>query len=372
MMGKDGVAEISKLLSGLIEIDTSIGKNNETEACTYLSEYLHMRGVKTELFEPERGRGSVIACIPGKTKSTIVLCAHIDTAKALDSGWRYSAWSGKETDDFVFGRGALDCKGLVAVFAKIMCDIQNAKTMPKKSLVFVASADEECGGALGVAWLLHNTSYFNDVKLVISEGGGFPLWHGNKLYYTLQTGERSVKKFRTQGIARQTMQDYKDIMHEGIKAGYYNDATRSYFMANDVPQEKRSIPKSAFTDIITEKAKGATTLSILPFMENFTQYEGEVIESIDAGNTVLPSKLVNAVRKSVKTVYPNADILPVVSPGYSDNRYFRTKGIPTMGFFPLHEKNHISGMHGENEYISKKSIAVAYTMLSSLITDLIE
>ena len=64
-------------------------------------------------------------------------------------------------------------------------------------------------------------------------------------------------------------------------------------------------------------------------------------------------------------------LLPIITPGYSDNRFFRQRGIATIGFFPLDIKNNISGIHGNNEYISFKSLILSYNILLQTLKTLL-
>ena len=60
-------------------------------------------------------------------------------------------------------------------------------------------------------------------------------------------------------------------------------------------------------------------------------------------------------------------LLPFVTPGYSDNRFFRNKGILTLGFFPLDAKNSIAGIHGPGEYINRNSLRLALDILPKAV-----
>ena len=71
-----------------------------------------------------------------------------------------------------------------------------------------------------------------------------------------------------------------------------------------------------------------------------------------------------AFEAALRRELPNARLMPCITPGYSDNRWFRKAGIPTAGFFPLDIRNSLAGIHGANEYISEASLALAYRTVS--------
>ena len=73
------------------------------------------------------------------------------------------------------------------------------------------------------------------------------------------------------------------------------------------------------------------------------------------------------IESELKSINQNYKLLPIITPGYSDNRFFRYRKIPTLGFFPLDTRNNISGIHGNNEYISFKSLKLSYDILSKVV-----
>ena len=82
----------------------------------------------------------------GGVTSSLLYTAHTDVVPAGE-GWSFAPFSGEIKDGFIHGRGALDCKGLVAAEACAVIHLAlNVKL--KGKLIFVASADEESGGAL--------------------------------------------------------------------------------------------------------------------------------------------------------------------------------------------------------------------------------
>ena len=62
--------------------------------------------------------------------------------------------------------------------------------------------------------------------------------------------------------------------------------------------------------------------------------------------------------------------MPCITPGYSDNREFRKAGVPVIGFFPLDIRNSLRGIHGVNEYITEASLALAYRVMTGILSRL--
>ena len=80
-------------------------------------------------------------------------------------------FSGDIADGFVWGRGALDMKGMgiMELMAFIAAARQGLEL--KRDVVFLAVADEEAGGYSGARMLLENHPEELEADLVINEGG---------------------------------------------------------------------------------------------------------------------------------------------------------------------------------------------------------
>ena len=194
--------EVTELLSELIKIDTTNPPGNETAAAKFLAEYLEKEGLKCEIVESAPGRGSLITRIKGEGKGpSLLLLSHLDVVPALAKEWSVPPFSGIVKDNFVWGRGSLDCKSLVAMEAMIMKLLKREKFKPKGDIIFAATADEEKGGNYGVGWLVKNCPEKIKADFVINEGGGFSIPINGKHIFTVQTAEKGVMwlKIRAKG-----------------------------------------------------------------------------------------------------------------------------------------------------------------------------
>lgn len=325
-------------LSELINTNTTVGSNQEEAAARLLARRFSLLPFERQIYLPAPGRGSFLARWQGEHHDTVLLLTHLDTAPYdCQSGtWRFPSDRVSVHPAFVGGRGALDCKGLIAVWYEVLCRLVERGQRPYRTILFAALADEEQGGALGAEWLLEQTDVFSDVSLVIGEGGGFPLQRGGRLYYTLQTEEGNACELPT------TL-DQTDLLARALNAGLYNNETITYLNA-PVGEEKRQILRDTF-------------FSALP----------PVLERYPGGKRCGAAKWIQTVQQSLRQTVPEATVLPVITPGFSDNRFFRARGIDTIGFFPLHPDNPIGGIHGKDECITRKSFALAADCLERLL-----
>src|SRR6059058_548420 len=138
--------EATKLLQGLIRIDTTNPPGNETRAAELLRDYLEDSGVSCELYARIPERANLVARIPGRGGGPrLLFLSHTDTVVADPSEWQVDPWSGELRDGEVWGRGALDMKGEVAASAVTLASLRREGFEPAGDLIFVAAADEEIG-----------------------------------------------------------------------------------------------------------------------------------------------------------------------------------------------------------------------------------
>jgi acetylornithine deacetylase/succinyl-diaminopimelate desuccinylase-like protein len=180
--GTDPAAEVVALASDLIAIDTTnLGDpdvpGTERAAAEYVAAKLAEVGYELTYVESgARGRGNVIARLPGAdpSRGALLVHGHLDVVPADASEWTIHPFSGEVSDGYVWGRGAVDMKGMVAMTLAVARRFRREGVVPPRDLVFAFLADEEAGGILGARWLVeHRPDLFEGVTEAISEVGGF-------------------------------------------------------------------------------------------------------------------------------------------------------------------------------------------------------
>jgi acetylornithine deacetylase/succinyl-diaminopimelate desuccinylase-like protein len=185
--------EVTQLLRELIRIDTTNPPGNETQAATYLAQYLANEGFKTEIIESAPGRGSVITRLKGTgEKPSLLLLSHLDVVAANPNEWTVDPFAGIIKDDYVYGRGAIDMKSMTASEVLVMELLKKNNVKLKGDVVLAATADEEKGGEEGAGYLLQHHREKILCPYVINEGGGLavPTKKGN--VFTVQTAEKGI------------------------------------------------------------------------------------------------------------------------------------------------------------------------------------
>jgi acetylornithine deacetylase/succinyl-diaminopimelate desuccinylase-like protein len=194
---KEVEEEVTHLLSDLIRINTTNPPGNETEAAKYLARHLGSEGFKCELYESAPDRGSVITRIKGTgEKPSLLLLSHLDVVAANAEEWSVDPFGGMVKDGFVWGRGALDMKGMTAIEVMTMKLLKRNNVKLKGDVILAATADEEKGGLAGADYLLRNYPEKVFADYVLNEGGGLAVPTQNKNVYTVQTAEKGILWFK--------------------------------------------------------------------------------------------------------------------------------------------------------------------------------
>ena len=181
-----------KLLSDLIRVDTSNPPGNETELAKFVCDWLKKFNFSCEIVGPNPERNSAVMVWHGKESDNgIILMSHLDVVPAVGRDWTYPPFSGQIADGYIWGRGAIDAKGVLAAQMLAVAMLKKDGFEPRHKIVLIATADEEAGGNLGIKWLVENRQdLFEGASLAINEGGGISISLPRANLYFLQTAEK--------------------------------------------------------------------------------------------------------------------------------------------------------------------------------------
>ena len=189
--------ETSELLSRLIQIDTSNPPGDETRVAEFMAAWFAERGLHGEIVGelPERS-SFVLRLEGGRPGPSLLLLAHEDVVPANAADWQVPPFSGLIKDGYVWGRGAVDIKNLVAAHAVATARVAASGAGFAGTLVYACTADEEEGSVGGARWLVEHRPDLMRTDYVINEGGGHFLERGGRRVYFLESGEKGTAQFR--------------------------------------------------------------------------------------------------------------------------------------------------------------------------------
>jgi len=220
-------------LADLIRINTSNPPGNEQAAAKYVAAVLQREGLTPEVLEVAPGRSAVVA----RLKSTaianpsraLLLVAHMDTVPVDKSRWTVDPFGAVIKDGYLYGRGAIDDKGMVAANMAVFISLKRSMARLNRDVIFLATADEEQGGDASARILI--SKYWDKFAagFAINEGGNVFVKNGKVQYIGVQASEKvavnvAVIARGTSGHASQPTKD-NSVVHLAAavaKIGTYN------------------------------------------------------------------------------------------------------------------------------------------------------
>jgi acetylornithine deacetylase/succinyl-diaminopimelate desuccinylase-like protein len=185
--------EATQLLSQLIQIDTTNPPGNETKAAIFLAENLQAEGFNCEIIESAPNRGSIITRLKGTSEQPrLLLLSHLDVVAANPSEWSIDPFGGAIKDGYVWGRGALDMKGMTAIEVVALKMLKRNGIKLKGDVILAATADEEMGGLGGAEYLLQTCPDKVFAEYVLNEGGGSSIPLKSRSVYGVNTAEKGL------------------------------------------------------------------------------------------------------------------------------------------------------------------------------------
>ncbi|HEY2072640.1 MAG TPA: M20/M25/M40 family metallo-hydrolase, partial [Gaiellaceae bacterium] len=195
--------EVTELLSGLIQLDTTNPPGNETIAAEYLKGYLEAAGLECELIARSPERANLVARIKGTGDGpSLLLLGHTDVVLADAKEWQVPPFSGEVRDGEIWGRGALDMKSQVAANAVAIASLAREGFRPSGDVIFVANADEENGVGFGLEWMCEAHPDAVRADYCINEGAGDRLQFGDDVYYMCSSAEKKSSPFLIRALGR--------------------------------------------------------------------------------------------------------------------------------------------------------------------------
>lgn len=169
---QSSVDPTAALLVDLIHANTSNPPGNEGSIAELLAPRFKALGFEIDIVAtPEPGKSHFIARLRGDgSKRPVLLAAHADVVGVEREKWTVDPFGGVIKDGYVFGRGAIDFKGGMAVFARAALMLAEQKVPLARDVIFLAEADEE-GGLYNTSWLAQGHWPKIECEFSLNEGG---------------------------------------------------------------------------------------------------------------------------------------------------------------------------------------------------------
>jgi acetylornithine deacetylase/succinyl-diaminopimelate desuccinylase-like protein len=184
--------------------------DGETRAARWIAAALTDVGLEPEVLELVRGRGSVVARLRGDGSGgePLLLLSHLDVVPAAAELWTHDPFGGDVAEGYVWGRGAVDMKNLLAmeltVIRMLAAEARAAGRDPasdpvpglRRDILFASTADEEAGGLNGIGWIVEERPELIRAAAAINESGAVATTFGGRRFYPIGVAEKGYAVYR--------------------------------------------------------------------------------------------------------------------------------------------------------------------------------
>jgi acetylornithine deacetylase/succinyl-diaminopimelate desuccinylase-like protein len=182
-----------ELLQRLIRFDTTNPPGNERECVEWIAGVVRDAGLESRILANDPERPNLIARLPGAGSTPpLLLQGHVDVVPAKGD-WSKPPFGGEVAGGYVWGRGALDMKGGVAMMIAAFLRAAESDVPPPGDVLLCVLSDEEAGGDEGARFLVEeHRELFAGVRFAIGEFGGFSLDAAGRRFYPMMVSEKQL------------------------------------------------------------------------------------------------------------------------------------------------------------------------------------
>ena len=406
------------LLQRYIRIQSINPPADTREAAAFLQTEWKKHGYDLRLFESgQEGQTNALLRVPGRdrSKKPLLLMNHMDVVPVDRKAWSIDPFGGIIRDGAIWGRGALDMKGIAVEQMVALIAMKQAGIMPSRDIVMLSTADEESGGKLGIQWMLANHRKEIDAEYILDEGGvvSREVLAPGKLVFGVAVGEKQMFwiKLAAKGTAAHGSQPIPDnsnmILIKAIeKAMALPSSSKTQPLVELMRKNLGEFAVNKFTNAIQGNTMTLTTLrsgvgdppkpNVIPSAAEATidcrllpgvngdEFLSEIkarindprvtvtvlTRSPDTGVSKSETPLFEAIRKAALAQYPDAKVTPMLIPYGTDSAHARLVGYTAYGLNPiLVDAATQATMHSDEERIPidafLKGIRIFYDVLRS-------
>lgn len=414
--------------------DGTAESGHEDRSATLLRSYLEGSGVDIEVYEPTPGRSSLVARIEGRDPSapTVLLMGHTDVVPVNPDGWSHDPFGGEVIDGEVWGRGAVDMLNLTASMAVATKRLAQSGFSPDGTLIYLAVADEEALGTHGAQWLTENQRDAVTADYVITESGGIPIPSPTGMKLPVIVGEKGTYWSKlvirgTPGHASQPLRTdnalvkaaevvrridaYRPETHihdiwrrfvEGVGfPAELLDPDGLWDLCQDLPVglarqvhacthttlaptvmhagvKTNVIPDTVELEVDIRTLPGQTGDEIRAMLDEILgdlASDVEVHVAADDPSSASPvnTPLWDALADITGRLHPGSSLVPFLTVGATDARFFRRIGTPSYGFGLFSERltfeDYATMFHGDDERVDQESLRLSTQLWEALAQD---
>ncbi len=370
---------------------------------------------------------------------SLCLMGHTDVVPVTPSGWSRDPFGGELVDGEVWGRGAIDMLNLTASMAVATKHLARSGFRPKGTLLYFAVADEEAGGHWGAEWALDHEPDAVAADYVITESGGLVMDTQAGQKVTITVAEKGVmwRRLRVRGTpghgsapfgadnalvkaaevvrriaAYEPRAQILDLWENYVDAFDLTDAQRKALRDPDTVLEAcRTLPDQGIaklahacthTTFSPNVAHGGVKTNVIPDVVDLdidirvmpgetnedvrahidaalgdlsSEVELSIIQAGEYTRSPTDTPLYSALEKVAQRVYPDATLMPVMTVGGTDARFYRNAGSLAYGFGLMSPdvtyQKFRSRFHGNDERVDVESLRLTTDCWLAIVEDVL-
>lgn len=369
---------------------------------------------------------------------TLLLMGHTDVVPVTPSGWSRDPFGGELVDGEVWGRGAVDMLNLTASMATAFKYLARDGFRPKGTLVYLAVADEEADGSYGAAHLLDHELDAVQADYVITESGGIPIPSPTGLKLPVIVGEKGLHgvRLKVTGTPGHGSQPFKTDnalvtaaevvcrIAEYEPATQIHDIWRAFLEGMDYPDElvaplldpdrlvgaldllplgmARQFHACTHTTMAPTVMHGGTKINVIPDEVELEvdirtlpgQRTADILAMLDdalgdlsdrvevtvtsddpSSASAIETPLWDSLARLTPRWYAESALVPFMTVGATDGRFFRRRGVPAYGFGLFSERLTIEDFatmfHGNDERVDVESLHLSTELWDAVARDLL-
>jgi acetylornithine deacetylase/succinyl-diaminopimelate desuccinylase-like protein len=408
------------LLRQYIRIESVNPPADARQAAAFFQRELGRAGVESKLHisQPETGKVNLVARLPGRdrSKKPLLLLNHFDVVPVDRSAWRMDPFGGDIKDGFIWGRGALDMKGIGIMHLVSLATMKRLGIVPARDIVMLTTPDEETNGTHGIVWMADNRMAEIDAEYVLDEGGmgTREVFSPGRLVFGVAVGEKQVAwvRIRARGTAGHASQPIADNANDRLMRAvaraldaplrgrphpvveemrtalggrladnkYVNAIQRNTLSLTTLragvgdPPKINVIPSSAEATIDCRLLPGVNAEEFVSEMRARINDPAVTVEiastPMDAGASNHRTPLFDAISRGIRKHHPDAVVTPILVPHGTDSVKLRMRGMIAYGLTPMVLDLATAGtMHSDQERIPvdefKKGLRIMFDVLTS-------
>ncbi len=343
-------SDVVRLARDLIRIDTSNYGDaegpGERAAAEYVAAFLADLGLEPVIRESEPRRASLTALWEGadRSRDPLVLHGHLDVVPAFRADWSVDPFAAEVKDGMIWGRGAVDMKGVDAMYLAAIKRMIEAGERPARDIVVAFFADEEHGGGRGAKWMVENhPDDFRGATEAVSEVGGFSIQVAGRRVYLFQTGEKGIQWLR---LAASGVQGHGSLVHRDNAVTHLAGAMQrigGYEWPMDITPTVETLLRGAAELLGVEYAEDAETVE-------------RIVSGLGTVGRMVEASLRNTSNPTMMDAGYKTYVIPDTAGGFVDTRF-----LPGQQEDVLRKVEELAGTHVKVEqYITERAIDLPF------------